>query len=380
MLLSNPPASIAKSVKPFISRANELATVKPSISYFCKLYAARIILDAKLHVDNEEVTVYVSKLLDDIEELKDNASEELSQLLNDDALALKYIKDFAFEIFDNLNQKVENKCVTKNTALEFIASVNFLQLTTLWEEELSKEQLNDVKQRIKYAKFQAARILKCIKNGTNPNDYEVEKKETNELIGEKTSKSDEESQSIQDHVRDLTYDSDIEKPSAIGSISGKIDSDKAIPDPLESPIIKLETSDDRSLLDLIHNESSSLSPDFVKLTKSLDELEFSNAKKDSDKNHALESLPTGSGDMPRPFPVRLASSENQKEVSPSSIMINPKASRHSYTKQEIEEIMDNAEIISKAQKHAKFAISALNYEDKDTAIKELMISLSLLKQ
>jgi len=39
---------------------------------------------------------------------------------------------------------------------------------------------------------------------------------------------------------------------------------------------------------------------------------------------------------------------------------------------------DTAEIIAKAQKHAKWAISALNYDDVETAVKELRGALKLL--
>ncbi|GME84522.1 unnamed protein product [Ambrosiozyma monospora] len=54
--------------------------------------------------------------------------------------------------------------------------------------------------------------------------------------------------------------------------------------------------------------------------------------------------------------------------------------RHSsVTKQDVEQMMRNDEIISLAQKKAKFAISALNYEDVETAIKELQEALKLLK-
>jgi vacuolar protein sorting-associated protein VTA1 len=36
------------------------------------------------------------------------------------------------------------------------------------------------------------------------------------------------------------------------------------------------------------------------------------------------------------------------------------------------------EAMAKAQKHARWAISALNYEDVDTAVKELRIALGML--
>jgi vacuolar protein sorting-associated protein VTA1 len=42
------------------------------------------------------------------------------------------------------------------------------------------------------------------------------------------------------------------------------------------------------------------------------------------------------------------------------------------------QVMVDDEAIAKAQKHAKWAISALNYEDIDTAVKELKNALNTL--
>lgn len=42
--------------------------------------------------------------------------------------------------------------------------------------------------------------------------------------------------------------------------------------------------------------------------------------------------------------------------------------------------MNQADIVSNVQKHAKYAISALNYEDTDTATEELTKALELLGQ
>ncbi|KAK9456832.1 Vta1 like-domain-containing protein [Dipodascopsis uninucleata] len=53
---------------------------------------------------------------------------------------------------------------------------------------------------------------------------------------------------------------------------------------------------------------------------------------------------------------------------------------HHVTKAEIENIVSEAERLSGAQKHARYAISALNYEDIETAVTELKTALKLLGQ
>ncbi|CAH2352927.1 hypothetical protein CLIB1423_08S04302 [[Candida] railenensis] len=54
-------------------------------------------------------------------------------------------------------------------------------------------------------------------------------------------------------------------------------------------------------------------------------------------------------------------------------------SSHTTKAEDINEIIDKAELIAKVQKHAKFAISALNYEDIKTAEKELLEGLELIR-
>ena len=57
----------------------------------------------------------------------------------------------------------------------------------------------------------------------------------------------------------------------------------------------------------------------------------------------------------------------------------PKHNTVQINKETVSSILDFNDQVSKIQKHAKFAISALNYEDLDTAEEELLQSLELIR-
>lgn len=79
---------------------------------------------------------------------------------------------------------------------------------------------------------------------------------------------------------------------------------------------------------------------------------------------------------PKPSVSSLSSTKTSTAVP---IPQDSKTRTHHMSKDEISKMMMNDEIIVQAQKRAKFAISALNYEDIPTAIKELEQALKLLK-
>lgn len=356
--LSDPPASISKEIKPFIARANELATVNLPISYFCQLYAAQLILDKKLHQNNALVTGYISELLDNIEQLKSSASAELLELINNEEKGLAYVQNFAFDVFNNLNNQVETQSVTKATALGFIASISFLQLIKLWKDDDS-EVVVDINQRIKYAKFHAARILKSLKNGEDPNEYEPPKpKATNDDDEVEDSIKKLENQLAAEGVEDTTES----EPKAVDNVAlGKDEDD-----------ISHSLKDDFALVE----QPSNSSPTPIFPTVSSD----------------LLRLPASTSVSP---PSTIPPPATKPEVPPSSISKSPivpatpapakttlpvQVQRHEpLSKESIHDILEESEVISKAQKHAKYAISALNYEDKTTAIEELRQALSLLE-
>jgi vacuolar protein sorting-associated protein VTA1 len=171
--------------------------------------------------------------------------------------------------------------------------------------------------RIKYCKFHAARILKSFASGEDPNEYEPPD------VTSEGHTSEPESTRIDD------LSSSAQRVSLDGTTSAhSLSSTPSFPVPSSPPPLALGSSP-----------------------------------------VAAASAP------PLTFTPPLAAPPGASTSQPQSYHHQQK---HQVSKTEVQQIMDEAERFSLAQKHSRYAISALNYEDVDTAVKELKAALNLL--
>lgn len=105
--------------------------------------------------------------------------------------------------------------------------------------------------------------------------------------------------------------------------------------------------------------------------------------REDDDEHVLNLPSTPSSNPTAEFSLPEPPKEVPRHSSPPISTPSLKSPRRSleehHEEVNVEEILESSEIYSKAQKHSKFAISAMNYEDTPTAIKELEEALRLLK-
>lgn len=296
-----PPASL-KHLNTFILRSKELRNADPIISYYCMYHAAQLAL---AHPNRDaEVTEFIGKLLDEVEQIKTTSpklqSEEGKAIIADDEVSQAYIEGFALKVFAKADKDVYDKTTTKATIQAFMAAASFYDLLKIFQNPLE----SDIAEKIKYAKFQAARIAKAYKSGEDPNDY-------------------------------------------------------------EPPVPK--------------------DPDEDLLTQEL--LDKANEEVEEQKAFETKS-PSLKAYSPPPRPQEFSPSLSESYASPTTFaqpvatpppFVQPEVHHKRLSKKEIQELMDDSELITTVQKHAKYAISALNYEDKQTAIKELTTALDLLK-
>ncbi|KAG7819698.1 hypothetical protein KL928_002372 [Ogataea angusta] len=326
-----------KIIEPFVKRAGELAGVQPSIAYLCKLYAAELILDNQLHQTSKEIEQYALQLLDEIEQEKAAIKESSSksfEIINDPASSFKLVWGFATAIFDRSFKEIANHTATKKTVENFKAALDFYQVLNLWPEQL-KDKRQQLDKYQKYAKFHATRILKAIKNGEDPNDY-VTPEEEREVAG--------------------WDDADSQKPEspslALPNPPSEINSPEKSPKdtPVETSPPALPSAPD-SLEDTLNLPAA---PAIIK---------------EEPNKLGLPKTPAKVPDLPAPKP--------EPKPEPKSQPKTP--AKPALSKEDIQQMMQTDEIIAQAQKRARFAISALNYEDIETAIKELQLALELLR-
>ncbi|KAH3672344.1 hypothetical protein WICMUC_004316 [Wickerhamomyces mucosus] len=344
----NPPQSLPKDIQIYITRSNELSVVDPLISYFCKLYSVEQILNNGLHTSNEEISEFAMELLDKIEEFKQNKdglNTENLDIINDKLTSISYILSFANGIFKKSLNQIVNQNSTKSTAISLLTSIQFFKILDLWNDEINEiEESEQLSKKYKYAKYHASRILKTLKNGENPNDYvpPVNDKELQDLLNEvNVGKQQKEEEEEEDREKSLPEfnDEPIEEPP-IPVIS------KPEVDELGLP------SAPKSIEDIDTTTTTTTNGDDNKVEKHIE---------DNDEEEELK--------LPEP-------PKTIKESSPSPPPEQIEPSRHDY---DINKIIESGEVYSKATKHAKFAISAMNYEDNSTAINELTKAIELLK-
>ncbi|KAF1969906.1 DUF605-domain-containing protein [Bimuria novae-zelandiae CBS 107.79] len=158
------PAKLkAAQITPFIQRAQQLEPYKPFISYWLRFYVIQKIIGAGLHTADSECTVYTTNMMDKLEQTKDaNPNEDA---LFDETAAQAYCEQFALTTFAKGEKDMTANSVTKGTADTLLAAATFLEMLTIWKQNPEPE----IKSKQKFAKYHAARILKSIRNGEDPN-------------------------------------------------------------------------------------------------------------------------------------------------------------------------------------------------------------------
>jgi vacuolar protein sorting-associated protein VTA1 len=295
--------------------------------------------------------------------------------------------------------------VQRQTADTFLAAATFLELCQIWGEvdpELAS--------KIKFAKYHAVRIAKAIKNGEDPNlSNPVQEEDTKGTDGEALDPNDPEVQALQGtdttspptrerqaSVEEVPDDSDrvqhrlaqqsILDESLHPSRSSSIPPHASFAAPTLSSHIQPESASQGASLDLPSTPSGLSLPN---APPSLPDVPGTSRLPDTPGAFqsfpppaaaqqpdipSLPQPPTSYYTQPTTLPSVLPPSTTSG-TTPATAPIVPPVSKPSHTKN-AHNVDDQA--IALAQKHARWAVSALNFDDVNTAIKELRIALQQL--
>ncbi|KAI3531039.1 hypothetical protein CABS03_09850 [Colletotrichum abscissum] len=381
----------------FINRANQLRQHKPVVTYWCEYWVVNQILAKGLHNVDDESLSYTTNLMDRLEQLPcqtktENAQEEA---ITDDTVGQAYVEQFAQDTLDRAEKVMRANRVTRQTADTFDAAATFLLLGNIWgpvdEETLKK---------VKYAKWNAARILKALKEGKDPNESNPKQEEP--------------------AAEDVLPALDPNDPDVQGLTSPKpasVEDDpetefyKKAPAPAESAPTTEPSEPEpaqSSVLDLPSVPSANdLNPPAPQTQGYFDPPEQFPPSPLSQSGVNDSSVKANEPSAPSPYaasstgpsfsPANTASPWQPPQIPPSSVTKSPPppapqqfkpppmvpqprapvaaGSHNSWAPSSApSDDMD----LPKAQKHAKWAISALNFEDVPTAVKELRNALAAL--
>lgn len=161
------PAGLkAAGLQPFATRAAQLEKYRPIVWYWCEYYILQQILAKQLHLGDAECQEHAVQLMDKLEAYKSaNASNDA---IVDDVAAKAYIENFALETFNRADEAQRTNKVTRQTADTFQASGTFIELLTIWgalEPDLAAKA-----KFAKYHALRIAKAIKAGQdpNETNP--------------------------------------------------------------------------------------------------------------------------------------------------------------------------------------------------------------------
>lgn len=314
-------------VIPFLTRAKELETIQPAASYWTKYWAVQKILSRKLR--SPEIDALLLRLLEELEAFK-RVNAGLIEIANQEKAAIA-LTSFALQVFDNADREERARKATTSTVEKFMAAAVFLEAC-----ESFGQPSKDILDKRKYSKVQAMRIGSAIAAGKNPNAGRTPSQEpVFPSVTEESSPDQHDDQIETQIVKPLVFapvndevsvsltENDQSQPFC--PLTDDTEIGRTINRPIDKEVISGATSPDTPFPLVVKNDSTDI---YVHASPSL----ATDEAKDRDQD------------------------EGQPIMKTSSVCIDTE----------------------QAQKHAKWAISALNYEDIDTAVAELKKALNAL--
>ncbi|KAH9460057.1 hypothetical protein MJO28_004282 [Puccinia striiformis f. sp. tritici] len=388
MNFSSLPASPAglKSVNPYLQRAKEMEKVDPVISYWCAFHAAQTCMS--IGHNQAESRDFLMGLLDLLEHAKSQLSD--NDAITNNLAATAYVENFALKIFDGADKEDQHGLSTRTTAQRFLAAACFLEVL----QSLTNQPEPDIIQKIKYSKWKAGSISKGIRDGNYVNTSQQQPANEPTIrspVGIDRSEatvSKETEQSFNDWPTELGTNTSMSKlPSPISAPNLSVNNSSGKPSPFPStvfpPSTTTNTSTTQNTSELAHipttthlsnhlfpiPPTSSLTPPTEPDHQSIQQTFYStpaasvhlNSTPSSQTMLPIESS-SAAGYPTHSLQTTTSSSSNasaSQPVLPTNTTVNPIK-------------------VAQAQKHAKWAISALNFDDISTAKNQLQIAIDTL--
>ncbi|KAJ5977696.1 hypothetical protein N7501_001038 [Penicillium viridicatum] len=388
-MASNIPAGLRSAdIGRFAIRAAQIEKAKPVVAYWCNFHIVNQIIERGLHNADDEIKLYTTNLVEKLEQFKIENPE--NDTVTDTVAASAYVEQFGLEVFSRAEAAMNANKVTKQTGDTFLAAATFLELCSIWgplDPELAG--------RIKFAKFHAVRIVKAFKAGEDPNTTNPAPKQEEELaddpdvqafdesVAEQASRprqaSIEEIPDESDRLgRELARKSTLDESLHPSRTSSTPRGPPEIPSvPRNAPGSPLQPMD----VDDTNTGGLELpsTPATIGGSSSVPRL--------PDTPTAFQSFPPPSEEpsVSTPDPASFYNTPGPSAPIPPPVAPTfvpppaasvPVAPAPYVPPQPSHGLDDNT--VQLAQKHARWAVSALNFDDVDTAIKELRNSLKCL--
>ncbi|GJN89756.1 hypothetical protein Rhopal_002745-T1 [Rhodotorula paludigena] len=400
-----------KAISPYLARANELAKPEPVISYWCTYYALQQAMSVR--AQDPESQAFLLSLMDKLEETK--AAHSSNEAITDDIAAAAYVENFGLKIFSQADNEDRKGKATRLTARKFLASANFLEVLSIFGEATPENR-----EKIKYAKWKASDIAKAFREGRTPTpgpagglqEGDEDAVETSQVTAAEAKELSKELAELgTDDERRAQVEQGGETPAAStrsaasvgGSERAAADDDEpaSYPFPQQPTQAPSAPPADLDAPDFIDEEPSHAATPAVPsfLDTPVDDPASPAPPTPVPQTHQTANLPDPGAHQPSEppaFPSAVFPSAPSLPAQPSAPSPPPAAPARPSAPSAaastapsrplappapvIESKCDDFDpmTVAQVQKHAKWAISALNYDDFDTARKELRLALAML--
>ncbi|QIW96430.1 hypothetical protein AMS68_001948 [Peltaster fructicola] len=397
-----PAALKAADIQRFATRASQLEKYKPIVTYWLEYYILQRIIKDELHSKSSEAAAYAGELMDKLEQTKATYATEAA--VTDDVAAKAYMEQFALQTFSRAEADQTANKVTRQTADTFQAAATFFDSLNIWGE-LDPE----CHAKSKFGKFHALRIARALKEGKDPNEtnpkvepeptvqLDEEDAELKAIEQELSSRSVPQPsvQSVPDEtvpaaqlpqeVSPMDVDaSESDRPVSIGggyfpSVPTTTNDSRFAASDLAGPHIDEQTEIPRqaTVADVI---APSIDDEtHIPRQATMADMRAPNIDDESHvpRQATIADMASSNIDQETHIPAT-ASSTDPTQFYASAAKAPPPTIPTSAPPFSSTNFRTDDEAVLAAQKHAKWAISALNFEDVPTAVKELRIALQSL--
>ncbi|KAK2461541.1 hypothetical protein APHAL10511_006004 [Amanita phalloides] len=361
-LLGLPPATHElKSIVPFLQRAHEVRQQHPIIAYWCSYYAAQqgLAIQAK----DPSSRQFLFALVDLLERMKKDLAS--SDAIDNEAAGCAYVENFALRVFSLADNEDREGKATRATARKFLAAANFLEVLTVFP----KTEISDsTDEKIRYAKWKAAEIAKAFREGRTPIPGPAAAPLTTEeppATGNlETAVKTDIAATHEPAIPPPFVESETSRAPRSTWVSGELE---GLPSPVSvTPPPVPQRPLNAGVIPTVPSFNPDVNPDWntapaQSFTEDVDQPWFPQPPPlvpsappyvPPDAGPRSPPVPSAPPTIPNPVPVPVPAPRPLEELAPS--------------------------LVVKIQKHCRYAISALDYEDAEQARRELRAALDLL--
>ncbi|TGZ82063.1 DUF605-domain-containing protein [Ascodesmis nigricans] len=160
--LGKPPDDL-ESITPFILRGKQMIRADPIITYWCFHWAMKLAweLQESRQEKSDEARHYMLALMDELETRKGAVAESEKELVEVDIAAQAYVENFAGKILEKGRKAVEEERETANTVETLLAASVFLEVLRIFSPDGQLDE--ETTKKVKFAKYHAVRIRAALR-------------------------------------------------------------------------------------------------------------------------------------------------------------------------------------------------------------------------